>query len=116
MKAVFRDRSTSIILLVECVLLRRRKLIHRFCLSESLCDTYKYDTSKYDYSEYFIALSLSLSIRYMPNFVIRTEEFTYLRALLDSDDAELVVLYGRRRLGKTRLVKQALEDQDGTVI
>jgi len=52
----------------------------------------------------------------MPNFVIRTEEFTYLRALLDSDDAELVVLYGRRRLGKTRLVKQALEDQDGTVI
>jgi AAA+ ATPase superfamily predicted ATPase len=52
---------------------------------------------------------------YMPDFVNRTEELTRLRALFDSDDAELAVVYGRRRIGKTRLVKQALEDHEDTV-
>jgi hypothetical protein len=51
----------------------------------------------------------------MPDFVNRTEELTRLRDLFDSDDAELAVVYGRRRLGKTRLVKQALEEYEGTV-
>jgi AAA+ ATPase superfamily predicted ATPase len=51
----------------------------------------------------------------MPDFVNRTEELTHLRGLFNSDAAELAVVYGRRRLGKTRLVKQALEDYEGTV-
>lgn len=51
----------------------------------------------------------------MPEFVNRTEELTRLRDCFDSSDTELAVVYGRRRLGKTRLVKQALEDYDGTV-
>jgi AAA+ ATPase superfamily predicted ATPase len=51
----------------------------------------------------------------MREFVNRTDELTRLRTLFDSPDAELAVVYGRRRLGKTRLVKQALEDYDGTV-
>jgi AAA+ ATPase superfamily predicted ATPase len=51
----------------------------------------------------------------MPGFVNRTEELARLRDLFDSHDAELAVVYGRRRLGKTRLVKQALEDYERTV-
>jgi len=46
----------------------------------------------------------------MPDFVNRTEELTRLRGLFDSGDAELAVVYGRRRLGKTRPVKQAPEE------
>ena len=51
----------------------------------------------------------------MPDFVNRTEELTRLRDHFDSDEAELAVVYGRRRLGKTRLVKQALGDYEATV-
>jgi AAA+ ATPase superfamily predicted ATPase len=51
----------------------------------------------------------------MPDFVNRTEELTHLQDRFKSDDAELVVVYGRRRLGKSRLVKQALQDVEGTV-
>lgn len=51
----------------------------------------------------------------MSGFVNRTEELTRLRNLFDSGDAELAVVYGRRRLGKTRLVKEALGEYDGTV-
>ena len=83
-------------------------------LTQSKYDTCKYDTPKYDYSEYFYC-SLCMGA-YMPDFVNRTEELTRLRTLFDSDDAELAVVYGRRRIGKTRLVKQALEDHDDTVL
>jgi AAA+ ATPase superfamily predicted ATPase len=51
----------------------------------------------------------------MPGFVNRTEELARLQDLFDSPDAELAVVYGRRRLGKTRLVKQALDGHKGTV-
>ncbi|AWB26751.1 ATP-binding protein [Halococcoides cellulosivorans] len=51
----------------------------------------------------------------MTEFVNRTEELDRLRDCFESDDAELVVVYGRRRLGKTRLVKQALREYDETV-
>jgi AAA+ ATPase superfamily predicted ATPase len=51
----------------------------------------------------------------MPDFVNRTEELDRLQALFESNNAELAVVYGRRRLGKTRLVRHALEDYDGTV-
>ena len=51
----------------------------------------------------------------MPEFVNRTEELGRLRELFDSDEAELAVVYGRRRLGKTRLVERALDDYERTV-
>ncbi len=51
----------------------------------------------------------------MTEFVDRNEELRLLRELFDAESAELGVVFGRRRLGKTRLVKQALEGYDGTV-
>lgn len=52
----------------------------------------------------------------MPNFVNRTEELTRLRDLYDSDDAELAVIFGRRRLGKTALVKESLTEHDDAIL
>jgi hypothetical protein len=45
----------------------------------------------------------------MTDFVNRSEELDRLHSLFDSGTADLAVVYGRRRLGKTRLVKKALE-------
>jgi len=52
----------------------------------------------------------------MPDFVNRSEELSRLRSLYESDDAELAVIYGRRRLGKTALVKQFLDKYDNAVL
>jgi hypothetical protein len=52
----------------------------------------------------------------MPDFVNRNEELSRLRKLYKSDDAELAVIYGRRRLGKTSLVKQSLNQYDDAVV
>ena len=51
----------------------------------------------------------------MTAFVNRSDELARLHDLFESDRAELGVVYGRRRLGKTRLVKKALEDHERTV-
>jgi AAA+ ATPase superfamily predicted ATPase len=51
----------------------------------------------------------------MPGFVNRTAELTRLRECFESGEAELAIVYGRRRLGKTRLVKHALGAYEGTV-
>lgn len=52
----------------------------------------------------------------MPEFVNRTEELSRLHSLYESDDPELAVIFGRRRLGKTELVKRSLEEYDETVV
>ena len=52
----------------------------------------------------------------MAQFVNRSEELSRLRDLFDSDEPELAVVYGRRRLGKTRLVTHALEERDDVVV
>ena len=39
----------------------------------------------------------------------RKQEIAELERLYDSDKAEFVAIYGRRRIGKTFLVKQALK-------
>ncbi|WP_436348404.1 ATP-binding protein [Natronorubrum sp. FCH18a] len=52
----------------------------------------------------------------MANFVNRTEELSRLADLYESNDAKLGVIFGRRRLGKTELVKQSLEQYDDAVI
>jgi AAA+ ATPase superfamily predicted ATPase len=52
----------------------------------------------------------------MADFVNRTEELARLQDLYDSDDAELAVIFGRRRLGKTALVKASLTEYDDAVV
>jgi len=52
----------------------------------------------------------------MTGFVNRSEELSRLHSLYESGDAELAVIYGRRRLGKTALVKQSLNQYDDAVI
>ncbi|ACS90017.1 MULTISPECIES: ATP-binding protein [Thermococcus] len=46
----------------------------------------------------------------MANFVNRTEELKAIKERLSSDGFELIVIYGRRRVGKTRLVLEAVRD------
>lgn len=52
----------------------------------------------------------------MATFVNRKEELGRLRELYDSQKAELAVIFGRRRLGKTELVKQSLQEYDNALI
>jgi len=52
----------------------------------------------------------------MVDFVNRTEELARLHELYDSDDAELAVIFGRRRLGKTALVRESLTGYDDAVV
>ena len=52
----------------------------------------------------------------MVEFVNRHEELSRLSNLYESEDAELAIIYGRRRLGKTELVKQSLRAYDDAVI
>ncbi|RLF26041.1 MAG: ATP-binding protein [Thermoplasmata archaeon] len=46
----------------------------------------------------------------MAKFVNRNEELKALRERLSSENFELIVIYGRRRVGKTRLVLEAVKD------
>ena len=52
----------------------------------------------------------------MANFVNRTEELSRLRTLYESKDAELAVIFGRRRLGKTALVTESLGRETDAVV
>lgn len=51
----------------------------------------------------------------MDGFVNRVDELDRLQALYTSGTAELAVVYGRRRLGKTELVKRSVDDRKGVV-
>ncbi|MCU4742344.1 ATP-binding protein [Natronoglomus mannanivorans] len=51
----------------------------------------------------------------MDEFVDRTAELERLTSLYESSEAELAVIYGRRRLGKTELVKHSLRDRTDVV-
>ena len=46
------------------------------------------------------------------NFVDRIEETARLRDALSREKSSLVVVYGRRRLGKSTLIKRVLSDGD----
>ncbi|WP_280536814.1 ATP-binding protein [Halopenitus sp. POP-27] len=52
----------------------------------------------------------------MNHFVNRDDELARLRDCYESDDAEMVVVFGRRRLGKTQLVQHSLSDRDDAVV
>ena len=45
-------------------------------------------------------------------FVGRTKELSFLNDLYDSDKFEFAVIYGRRRVGKTTLIKEFVKDKD----
>jgi hypothetical protein len=52
----------------------------------------------------------------MDGFVDREVELSRLRDCYDSDVAALAVIYGRRRLGKTQLVRHWLSERDDAVV
>ncbi|SIS15848.1 ATP-binding protein [Natronorubrum thiooxidans] len=52
----------------------------------------------------------------MERFVNREKELSRLRRCYDSDDAEMVVIFGRRRLGKTQLVQHSLAERDDAIV
>ncbi|WP_137290852.1 ATP-binding protein [Natronorubrum halophilum] len=52
----------------------------------------------------------------MERFVDRENELSRLRGCYESDDAEMIVIFGRRRLGKTQLVQHSLSGRDDAVI
>ncbi|ELZ06193.1 ATPase [Natrialba chahannaoensis JCM 10990] len=51
----------------------------------------------------------------MSKFINRAAELARLRELYASDGAELAVVWGRRRIGKTRLVSESLRDRNDAV-
>ncbi|RDZ43730.1 ATPase [Haloferax sp. Atlit-19N] len=50
-----------------------------------------------------------------PSFVNRDDELSFLRSRFDRETAELLVIYGRRRLGKSALVREAIRGRDDAV-
>lgn len=52
----------------------------------------------------------------MERFVDREQELSRLRGCYESNDAEMAVIFGRRRLGKTQLVQHSLSDRDDAVV
>jgi len=51
----------------------------------------------------------------MEQFVDRDAELDQLTDCYESEDADFVVIYGRRRLGKSELVRQSIADRDDAV-
>ena len=49
-------------------------------------------------------------------FIGRTKELEQLKRFLSGDDFQTLLLYGRRRVGKSELIKKALEDSDAPVL
>ena len=54
---------------------------------------------------------LPYKVTYNQCFKGRAEEQERLRALASTGQAKLVVVYGRRRVGKTKLIEQTLADR-----
>jgi len=50
-----------------------------------------------------------------PRFVDRVDELDLLKSRFENDTAELVVIYGRRRLGKSALVREAIRGRQDAV-
>ena len=52
----------------------------------------------------------------LQQFVNRKRELEFLERKNDEPGPQLIVLYGRRRIGKTELIKEFLKDRKGTYI
>ncbi|ELK52500.1 hypothetical protein D320_13746 [Haloferax sp. BAB-2207] len=55
-------------------------------------------------------------MRFMERFVDREIELSRLRECYASDSPEMIVIFGRRRLGKTQLVQHSLTQRDDAVV
>ncbi len=53
-----------------------------------------------------------LVIKVKKNFVGRTRELERLKKISESNEAGIVIMYGRRRIGKTELLEQAFRDRN----
>ena len=53
-----------------------------------------------------------LIIKPKKNFIGREFEFEKLKKIALSKEACIIVMYGRRRIGKTELLEQEFKDQD----
>jgi AAA+ ATPase superfamily predicted ATPase len=51
----------------------------------------------------------------MDQFVNRLDELDRLRTLYESNAAELAIIYGRRQIGKSELVRRSIVDRDDAV-
>jgi len=51
----------------------------------------------------------------MDQFVNRIDELDRLQTLYESGTAELAIIYGRRQIGKSELVRQSIADRDDAV-
>ena len=60
---------------------------------------------------FFIPLQQKINLTYVENIIGRKEEIRLLTDYMSSDKAEFVVIYGRRRIGKTFLIKQFFKEQ-----
>ena len=49
----------------------------------------------------------------LDKFIGRSRELASLKERFDSERAELIVIYGRRRIGKTRLILEAIRERKG---
>lgn len=49
-------------------------------------------------------------------FIGRKEETKKLKELLSGNDYKAAMLFGRRRVGKTEIIKQALAEEDGVIV
>ena len=49
-------------------------------------------------------------------FIGRERELAILRQRFESDRSENILVYGRRRVGKSELIRQALREVEGVVI
>jgi uncharacterized protein len=48
----------------------------------------------------------------MNRFINRWEEFKFLEEKFRENNKQLIILYGRRRVGKTELIKNLCKDKD----
>ncbi|MDR2475135.1 MAG: ATP-binding protein, partial [Bacteroidales bacterium] len=60
---------------------------------------------------FFVPLQQKINLVQVENIIGRKEEMRRLTDYLSSDKAEFVVVYGRRRVGKTFLIKQFFKEQ-----
>lgn len=60
------------------------------------------------YNSSYLAITF---LFFMPNVIGRSEELELLDGILNAKDAQLVALYGRRRIGKTYLIREFFQDK-----
>lgn len=67
------------------------------------------------YLRFFLTLRQQINVKYMENAIIgRKAEIERLNKYIASDRSEFIAIYGRRRVGKTFLIKAPLPKTIGS--